>query len=137
MGFANEKEPIVYYGYVIIIICYNFIPQLNSKIMVQFSYSRLYLGIETISCRFLQGIVRMGMDRDLKKLHGQRFQVLMPRLQKSPKTILWLVQACEFQTSLSIHILPEGNSFKRKGFRRTKEPSAGKVRLHGTALFYS
>ena len=62
MDFANEKEPIVYYGYVIIIICYNFIPQLNSKIMVQFCYSRLYLGIETISCRLLQGIRRMGMD---------------------------------------------------------------------------
>ena len=49
MGFANEKEPIVYYGYVIIIICYNFMPQLNTKTMVQFSYSRLYLGIKTIS----------------------------------------------------------------------------------------
>ena len=94
MGFANEKEPIVYYGYAIIIICYNFMPQLNTKTMVQFSYSRLYLGIKTISCRLLQGIGRMGMDWDLKKsCIGQRFQVLMPRLQKSPKTILWLVQA--------------------------------------------
>ena len=70
MGFANEKEPIVYYGYAIIMISYNFMPQLNTKTMVQFSYSRLYLGIKTISCRLLQGIGRMGMDWDLKKLHG-------------------------------------------------------------------
>ena len=48
-------------------------PQLNTKIMVQFCYSRLYLGIETISCRLLQGIQRMGMDWDLKKLHGPTF----------------------------------------------------------------
>ena len=63
MGFANqEKDPIAYYGYVPIIMCYNFMPQLNTKIMVQFSYSRLYLGIGTISCRLLQGIGRMGID---------------------------------------------------------------------------
>ena len=37
-------------------------PQLNTKTMVQFSYSRLYLGIKTISYRLLQGIGRMGMD---------------------------------------------------------------------------
>ena len=62
MDFANEKEQIAYYGYVIVIICHNFVPQLNTKIMVQFSYSRQYLGIETISCRLLQGIGRMGID---------------------------------------------------------------------------
>ena len=74
IGFANqEKDPIAYYGYVPIIMCYNFMPQLNTKIMVQFSYSRLYLGIGTISCRLLQGIGRMGIDWDFKKLHEPTF----------------------------------------------------------------
>ena len=43
--------------------------------MVQFCYLRLYLGTETISCRLCQGMVRMDMDCNLKKL-GQGFQVL-------------------------------------------------------------
>ena len=43
--------------------------------MVQFCYSRLYLGTETISCCLCQRMARMDMDCDLKKL-GQGFQVL-------------------------------------------------------------
>ena len=30
--------------------------------MVQFSYSRLHCGIETVSCLVLQGMARMDMD---------------------------------------------------------------------------
>ena len=43
--------------------------------MVQFCYSRLYLGTETISCCLCQRMARMHMDCNLKKL-GQGFQVL-------------------------------------------------------------
>ena len=32
------------------------------KIMVQFCYFRLYIGIETVSCRPLQRIARMDVD---------------------------------------------------------------------------
>ena len=36
--------------------------------MVQFCYLRLYLGIETVSCRLLQRMVRMDLDWNLKNL---------------------------------------------------------------------
>ena len=61
--------------------------------MVQFCYSRLYLGTETISCCLCQRMARMDMDCNLKKL-GQGFQVsqnVMLCLQKSPKKLLRLV----------------------------------------------
>ena len=32
------------------------------NIMAQFFYARLYLGIETVSCRLLLGMARMDMD---------------------------------------------------------------------------
>ena len=54
--------------------------------MVQFSYSRPHFGIETVSCHVLQGIVRMEMDCNLKKL-GQPFQLLMLCLQMSPNKL--------------------------------------------------
>ena len=61
-------------------------PRINwiSKILAVFCCFRLYLGIETISCRLLQRMARMDMDWNLKKL-GQLFQVLTPCLQKSPE----------------------------------------------------
>ena len=43
------------------------------NILVQFCYWRLYLGIETISCRRLLRMARMDMDSCLKKM-GQRFK---------------------------------------------------------------
>ena len=70
----------------------NWIP----KIMVQFCYSRLYLGTETISCCLCQRMARMDMDCKLKKL-GQGFQVLQNvMLNVMPakliaKKLLWLV----------------------------------------------
>ena len=60
------------------------------KIKVQFCYLRLYLCIEIVSCRLLQPMTRMEMDWNLKKL-AQLVQVLMVRLQKSPKKLLWLI----------------------------------------------
>ena len=36
--------------------------------MLQFSYSRLYLGIETVSCRLLQWITKMDLDLNLTDL---------------------------------------------------------------------
>ena len=59
-------------------------------LMVQFCQLTLHLGIEIVPCRLLQRIFRMDMDWSLRKL-GQLFQVLMTCLQKSPKTLLWLV----------------------------------------------
>ena len=61
-------------------------PRINwiSKILAVFCCFRLYLGIETISCRLLQRMARMDVDWNLKKL-GQLFQVLTPCLQKSPE----------------------------------------------------
>ena len=56
------------------------------KIMVQFCYLRLYLGIVTVSCHLLQRMARMEMDWDLKQL-GQLIRVLMPFLQHSPPKI--------------------------------------------------
>ena len=50
--------------------------------MVQFSYLRLYLGIETVSRRLLRRMARMDMDWNMKKL-GQLFQVFMLCLQKN------------------------------------------------------
>lgn len=47
--------------------------------MLQFCSLRLYLGIETISCRLSQRMARMDMDENLKnsaKKLGQLFQVL-------------------------------------------------------------
>ena len=52
--------------------------------MVQFCYLRQYLSIETFFCPLLQRMVRMDMDRNLKKL-GQHFQVLMLCLTKALK----------------------------------------------------
>ena len=52
---------------------------MNSKIILQFCSLRLYLGIETISCRLSQQMARMDMDRKMKKSAetlGQLFQVL-------------------------------------------------------------
>ena len=46
--------------------------------MVQFRYSRIYIGMETVSCHLLLRMARMDMDETLKKL-GQLFQVLMLR----------------------------------------------------------
>ena len=36
--------------------------------MAKFCYLRLYLGIETVSCRLLQGMVTIVMDWNFKKL---------------------------------------------------------------------
>ena len=47
--------------------------------MLQFCSLRLYLGIETISCRLSQQMARMDMDRKMKKSAkklGQLFHVL-------------------------------------------------------------
>ena len=49
--------------------------------MVQFCYLRLYLVIETVSCRLVQQMAGMEMDWNLKKL------VLMLCLQKSPQDV--------------------------------------------------
>ena len=42
--------------------------------MVQFCYLRLYLGIETVSCRLLQRMARMDMDWNLKGLDQLKIQ---------------------------------------------------------------
>ena len=60
-----------------------------SKMLVQFCWVRIYLGVETVSCCLLQGIARTDMDWNFKKL-CQLFQVLMLCLQKSSKKY-WLV----------------------------------------------
>ena len=44
--------------------------------MAQFCYLRLYLAIESVSCRLVQRIVGMEMNLNLRKL-GQLFQVSM------------------------------------------------------------
>ena len=70
--------------------------------MVKFNYSRLYLGIETVSCRLLLRMVRMEMDWDLKKWR-QLFQVLMPcpaMPNKSTKEKNIMVSACWFDILL-------------------------------------
>ena len=36
--------------------------------MAKFCYLRLYLGIETVSCRLLQGMARIVMDWNLNKI---------------------------------------------------------------------
>ena len=46
--------------------------------MAKFCYLRLYLGIETVSCRLLQGMVTIVMDWNLKKL-GQFLLPSAPR----------------------------------------------------------
>ena len=78
------------------------IPSKKKKIIVQFNYSRLYLGIETVSCRLLLRMVRMEMDWDLKKWR-QLFQVLMPcpaMPNKSTKEKNIMVSACWFDILL-------------------------------------
>ena len=56
--------------------------------MVQFSYLRLYLSTENLSCLLMHRMTRMDMDWNLE----QFFQVLMLCLHKSPRNIiLWLV----------------------------------------------
>ena len=44
--------------------------------MIQFCYSRLYLGLEIVSCRLLLKMARMYMDLKLNNV-AQLFQVLM------------------------------------------------------------
>ena len=44
--------------------------------MIQFCYSRLYLGLEIVSCRLLLKMTRMYMDLKLNNV-AQLFQVLM------------------------------------------------------------
>ena len=68
----------------------------NLKGHNQFTHMRIRyhfladLQIETVSCRLLLRMTRMDMDWNLKRL-GQRFQVLMTCLQKSPKKLSWWI----------------------------------------------
>ena len=55
--------------------------------MVHFSYFRLYLDNETVSCHLF---LRMNMDWKLERL-GNLCQVLLLCQQKSLKKFLWLV----------------------------------------------
>ena len=85
------------------------------KIMVQFCYLRLYLGIVTVSCHLLQRMARMEMDWDLKQL-GQLFRVLMPFLQNSPPKISCFIPPDEiclitFFTTLQENQVPVGVVF--------------------------
>ena len=85
------------------------------KIMVQFCYLRLYLGIVTVSCHLLQRMARMEMDWDLKQL-GQLFLVLMPFLQNSPPKISCFIPPDEiclitFFTTLQENQVPVGVVF--------------------------
>ena len=85
------------------------------KIMVQFCYVRLYLGIVTVSCHLLQRMARMEMDWDLKQL-GQLFRVLMPFLQNSPPKISCFIPPDEiclitFFTTLQENQVPVGVVF--------------------------
>ena len=85
------------------------------KIMVQFCYLRLYLGIVTVSCHLLQRMARMEMDWDLKQL-GQLFLVLMPFLPNSPPKISCFIPPDEiclitFFTTLQENQVPVGVVF--------------------------
>ena len=50
---------------------------------------RLFEGTETVSCRLSLRLAWMEMDWILKKI-GQFFQVLMLRIRKSSRNLLWL-----------------------------------------------
>ena len=52
--------------------------------MVQFCYSRLYFGIETISCHQSQWVVKDGLGLKLEKL-GPTFSSINAMPPKSPK----------------------------------------------------
>ena len=58
--------------------------------MLQICFLRLYVGIETVSCRLLLLKERMDMGRNLKKLG----QVLKLCLQKSPKRLTLPDEIC-------------------------------------------
>ena len=62
--------------------------------MLQFSYSRLYLGIETVSCRLLQWITKMDLDLNLTEF-GQLFKILMLSSWRNPIKLLQKEQLCE------------------------------------------
>ena len=74
--------------------------------MVQFCYLRLYLGIESVSCRLLQRMAGTVVECNLKKL-GHPFQVLMLCLQNTPQNYncscsLWVkILSIDFITELT------------------------------------
>ena len=51
--------------------------------VLQFCYLRVYSGIETVSCRLLLWMARIGLDWNVK--NGAYFLRLMLCLHKSPK----------------------------------------------------
>ena len=93
--------------------------------MVQFCYLRLYLCIETVSCRLLQQIAKMDMDWNFKKM-AQLFQALMVWLQKITTKLLR-------EQSLLFYRFSEGSA-------RAHERRAAKLRdarKEGAPIFWS
>ena len=71
--------------------------------MVQFCYLRLYLGIETVSCRLLIRMARMHMEWNLKKL-GYFFSTFVATPVNIAKKVLWLVLPDEISLVSSLRL---------------------------------
>ena len=54
--------------------------------MAQFCYLRVYLCIETVSCRLLKRMAKMDIDQNLNNM-GQLFKFLCYASNKSPKIL--------------------------------------------------
>ena len=96
-------------------------PQLNTKTMVQFSYSRLYLGIKTISYRLLQGIGRMGMDWDLKKLYGPTLSSSNATPAKITENNIMVSASLNSRRPFRVTYSRKEIHAKKKDFRQTKK----------------
>ena len=74
--------------------------------MVHFCYLKNHLGIETVSCRLLQWLLRMDVNSNLKKL-GQPFQASIY------KTRVKLPQDCRVHRQHGRRIIVLGHQYGR------------------------